>query len=53
MINSVVMPMHERLGICPYCRAKLGAFGNLKQKLHKSYRCRKCGKRIDVRHIVY
>lgn len=53
MIKSVVMPMYERLGLYPYCGVKLGAFDNLKQKLHKSFRYRKCGKRFDVWHIVY
>lgn len=53
MINMVMEPMYMRLGICPSCGAKLGTVERLKQKSGKTYKCSKCGKKMNEKYRMY
>lgn len=39
--------------MCPYCSKNMGRMELWKRKIRKTCRCRKCGKLIDERNIVW
>lgn len=51
--KGVVAQPGWQKGRCPYCNFELGFLENLKRNIKRTCKCKKCGKRIDERFLIW